>query len=223
MRRSLIISGIAHAVVLGWGLVAFAARPNDAPPTEPLPVEFVSSTDFTQLTTGVKNAPKPVRRCKAAGRQGRRAEAGQRACAQSRRQARGQDRRCAAAQAGSENRDRKPPRRSRSQSPKPKDETKPKTDQIADALKKEEVKKPPKKPPEFKPDQIAEELKKDEAKKTRPAPKFDADQVAALLDKRDPQRQLASAETLTAQLRSGRRPATPRNCRCRSWTRCGSG
>ena len=50
MRRSLTISGIAHAVVLGWGLVAFAARPNDAPPTEPLPVEFISATDFSQLT-----------------------------------------------------------------------------------------------------------------------------------------------------------------------------
>ena len=72
------------------------------------------------------------------------------------------------------------------------------TDQIADALKKEEIKKPPKKQPEFKPDQIAAELKKDEAKKTRPSPRFDADQVAALLDKRDPQRQLASAETLNS-------------------------
>ena len=66
-------------------------------------------------------------------------------------------------------------------------------------MKKDEAKKPPKpekKPPEFKPDQIAEELKRDEAKKPRPSPKFDADQVAALLDNREPQRQLATAETL---------------------------
>ena len=65
-------------------------------------------------------------------------------------------------------------------------------------MKKDEAKKPPKpekKPaPEFKPDQIAEQLKRDEPKK--PPSKFDANQVAALLDHREPQRQLATAETL---------------------------
>ena len=64
MRRSLIISGTAHAVLLLWGLVAFAARPSEAPPTEPLPVEFVSATEFSQLTAGVKNAPKPIENAK---------------------------------------------------------------------------------------------------------------------------------------------------------------
>ena len=60
MRRSLIISGVAHAVVLGWGLIAFAARPNDAPATESLPVEFISAKDYTDLAAGARNAPKPV-------------------------------------------------------------------------------------------------------------------------------------------------------------------
>ena len=94
---------------------------------------------------------------------------------------------------------------------KPKD-AKPKADQIAEALKKDEAKKPPKpekKPPEFKPDQIAEELKKDETKKPRPSPKFDADQVAALLDKREPQRQVATAETLNGAVSLGA-PNAPR-------------
>jgi hypothetical protein len=71
-------------------------------------------------------------------------------------------------------------------------------------LKKDEAKKPPKpikKPPEFKPDQIAEELKKDDAKK--PPSKFDANQVAALLDHREPQRQLAAAETLNGNVALG--------------------
>lgn len=78
---------------------------------------------------------------------------------------------------------------------KQKDKTKP--DQIADELKKDDTKKPPKpekKPPEFKPDQIAEQLRKDDNKK--PPSKFDANQVAALLDHREPQRQLAAAETV---------------------------
>ena len=82
---------------------------------------------------------------------------------------------------------------------KPKD--KPKPDQVAEELKKDEAKKPPKpekKPHEFKPDQIAEALKKDEVKKQRQTQKFDADQVAALLDHREPQRQIASSDTLNS-------------------------
>jgi hypothetical protein len=31
MRRSLVISGTAHAVLLVWGVIAFVARPNEAP------------------------------------------------------------------------------------------------------------------------------------------------------------------------------------------------
>ena len=60
MKRPLIISSIAHVVVLAWGLVAFAARPSEAPQAEPLPVEFVSATEFSQMTAGVKNAPKAI-------------------------------------------------------------------------------------------------------------------------------------------------------------------
>ena len=60
MKPGLTISCLGHAVALLWGLVAFAAKPNDAPAVEPLPVEFVSATEFSQLTAGVKNAPKPL-------------------------------------------------------------------------------------------------------------------------------------------------------------------
>ena len=195
MRRSLIISGIAHVVVLGWGLVAFAARPNDAPPTEPLPVEFISSTDFTELTNGVKNAPKPVHDAKPlADKVGEPKPVKELAPKVVDKPEVKTD--AAPAPKPEAKTETKAAEKIEKPEPKPKD-TKPKTDQIAEALKKEEVKKPPKKPPEFKPDQIAAELKKEEARKPRPAPKFDADQVAALLDKRDPQRQLASAETLS--------------------------
>jgi len=195
MRRSLIISGVAHAVVLGCGVVAFAARPNDAPPTEPLPVEFISSTDFTRLTNGVKNAPKPVHDAKPlADKVGEPKPVKELAPKvvdkpEVKTDAAPQPKPEAKTETKAAEKIEKP-------EPKPKD-AKPKTDQIAEALKKEETKKPAKKPPEFKPDQIAEALKKDEAKKSRPSPRFDADQVAALLDKRDPQRQLASAETLS--------------------------
>ena len=72
------------------------------------------------------------------------------------------------------------------------------------------------KPPDYKPDQIADLLKKDTAKqppkpenKVTPdtpahdGPKFDANQVAALLDKRDPQRQTAAADTPNTQANLG--------------------
>jgi colicin import membrane protein len=83
----------------------------------------------------------------------------------------------------------------KAQTPKRPDE---KPDQIAEQLKKDEAKKPPKpekKEPQFRPDQIAEQLKRDENKK--PPTKFDAHQVAALLDKREPQRHVATGETLS--------------------------
>ena len=54
---------------------------------------------------------------------------------------------------------------------------------------------------ESKPDQPAEQPKKEEAKK--PSPKFDANQVAALLDKREPQRQVATAATLNGTVALG--------------------
>src|SRR5262249_17861257 len=80
-----------------------------------------------------------------------------------------------------------------------KQKTKP--DQVADESKKDEAKKSPKpekKQHEFKPDLIAEELKKEETKKPRPSPRFDANQVASLLDHREPQRQVATADNLNS-------------------------
>ena len=189
MKRPLIISAIAHAVVLAWGLVAFAARPNEAPPAEPLPVEFVSATEFSQLTAGVKNAPKAIENAKPlADKVGDPKPVKELAPK-------------VADKPEIKTRPSTPPAnrsRRQSQPKRPRSRrNKPKPDQIAEALKKDETKKPPKpekKPPEFKPDQIAEQLKRDEPKK--PTPKYDANQIAALLDHREPQRQLATAETL---------------------------
>jgi hypothetical protein len=191
MNRSLIISGAAHAVLLMWGLVAFAARPGEAPQTEALPVEFVSTTEFSQLTAGVKNAPKVIENSKQlADKVGDLKPVKELAPKVADKP---EIKTQAAAAAG----EAKPETKSQPKAAeKPKD-SKPQPDQVAEALKKDEAKKPPKpekKPPEFKPDQIAEQLKRDEPKK--PALKFDADQVSALLDHREPRRQLATAETL---------------------------
>ncbi len=210
MKRSLTISAVAHAVVLLWGLVAFAARPNEAPPTETLPVEFISATDYSQLTAGAKNAPKPLPQAKPlAEKVGDPKPVKELVPKVADKPEVKTDAAPPAEPKPEQKSEAKPEQKSE---PKPAEkvekpkEQKPKTDQIADALKKEEAKKPPKpekKPPEFKPDQIAEELKKDEAKKARPSPKFDASQVAALLDKREPQRQMAVADTLNGNVALG--------------------
>jgi hypothetical protein len=213
MRRSLVISGTAHAVLLVWGLIAFAARPSEAPHADPLPVEFVSATQFSQLTAGVKNAPKPIDNAEPlADKVGEPKPVKELAPKvvdkpeirtdsapppEPKPEAKSQPKVAEKSQPKPEPKaDPKPAEKA----DKPnKDEPKP--DQVADELKKDEAKKTPKpekKQREFKPDQIAEELKKDEAKKQRPSPKFDADQVAALLDHREPQRQIATAESLNS-------------------------
>jgi hypothetical protein len=181
--------------VLIFGLVTLASSKSSRDMTDYVPVEIATSDNVTHAAAGASNAPKPVQNAKPlADKVGEPKPVKELAPK--------------VVDKPEVKTDAAPPPKpepkpetkaaekiEKPKGPKPKD-SKP-ADQIAEALKKEETKKPPKKQPEFKPDQIAEELKKDEAKKTRPSPRFDADQVAALLDKREPQRQLASAETLS--------------------------
>ena len=217
MKRSLIVSGTLHAVLMLWGLIAFAARPSEAPHADPLPVEFVSATEFSQLTAGVKNAPKPADNPKPlADKIGDPKPVKELA---PKVVDKPEIRTDSAPPPAPKPEPKAQPKVAEKSEPKPepkaepkpaekaeKPKPDPKPDQLADELKKDEAKKPPKpekKVREFKPDQIAEELKKDEAKKQRPSPKFDADQVAALLDHREPQRQVASADTLNSVVSLG--------------------
>jgi outer membrane biosynthesis protein TonB len=179
MKRSLTISCIGHMVALLCAVVAISAQPMQAPPVDSLPVDFISATDFTQLTQGAKNAPKlkvddikpladkvdapkPVKQLAPK-----------------------------VADKPEITTDSAAPKTEAKPEPKPAEKPQKaktpdlKLDQIADLLKKDENKKPPK--PEDKP---APE------KPAHDSPKFDANQVAALLDKRDPQRQVAAAATL---------------------------
>jgi outer membrane biosynthesis protein TonB len=185
MRGSLTISAIVHLAVLGMCLVALAAQPVEAPATPTMAINTISVKDFTELTKGVKDAPKlKVDDIK--------------------------------------------PVADKIDTPKPVDEVAPKVAENKPEIKTDSAPKqqPPKpenkpdpkpadkpakaKPPDYKPDKIADLLKKDAAKQPKPdqsspdtpprdSPKFSADQVAALLDKRDPQRQVASAEALNNQ------------------------
>jgi hypothetical protein len=194
MKPGMTISCFGHAAALAFGLMAISAQPMDAPPVATLPVSFISEKDFTQLTQGVKNAPqlkipdfKPL--------------------------ADKIDVPKPVDQTAPKVAD-KPAITTDSSKPKadPKPDPKPDSKQAAKADKPQ--------PPDYKPDQIADLLKKDAAK-TPPKPddnappqkqdatKFNADQVAQLLDKRDPQRQVAAAEALNATPNLGASSAAP--------------
>jgi hypothetical protein len=185
MRPGLTISVVAHAVALGLSLVALSAQPMDAPQVTSLPVSFISDKDFSQLTQGVKNAPKPEIKDpkpladkidvpkpveQTADKVGKQDIKTETAAAKQQPQP-----------------DPKPPDKS---------QTKPPPDyrpyQIAQLLKKDANKQPPKPDPKPAPD-----------KPQKDAPKFNADQVAQLLDHREPQRQVAAAEAVNPNVNLG--------------------
>lgn len=185
MRSDWVISGIAHAAILGSALVSFAYSAPSLDQTQFMPVTIVTDDNVAKAPKGQQDAPKPKPDPK--------------------------------------------PIADKIDLPKPADQVadkvsnKPeiKTETQAKPEPKPEPKladKPKPKPPEYKPDKIADLLKKDAAKQPPPpktddkpapdkqvqdAPKFDANQVAQLLDHRAPQRQVATADALNSQANLG--------------------
>jgi len=165
-RSATVISGGLHAAVLVWAMISFAGNRLEATPVDSLPVDLVSEKQFSELTKGVKDAPKPIEK------------------------------------------------------PKPvvekKAEPKPITAEeiVAKLTPKQEIKATSEKPPEPKADPIADKIKKEEKKEEmqdakaepkplppkRPEPKqqpkFNPDKIAALLDKRAPQREAITGNEL---------------------------
>src|SRR5262250_2940497 len=63
MRTGYTISTIGHALILGWGLVTFSAKPFKVSPTDSVLADVISESEFNQLTAGLKTAKqvaKPV-------------------------------------------------------------------------------------------------------------------------------------------------------------------
>jgi outer membrane biosynthesis protein TonB len=186
MKPGMTISCAAHGLALGFAVVAISASPMNAPPVEAITTQIVSVKDFSQMTKGVKNAQQPkipdikpladkVGEVKTVDQQAPKVA------------------------------DKPPITTDAKSDPPPKpDKADPKTAAKADPKPPEpkpEQKPDPKpadkpKPPEYKPDQIASLLKKDAAKDPQKQPKFDANQVAQLLDQRAPQRQVAAASQI---------------------------
>jgi outer membrane biosynthesis protein TonB len=185
MKPGLTISCIGHGAALGFAVLAISAQPMESPAVESLPVSFISDKDFTQLTQGVKNAPKikfedpkPLADEVAAPK-----PADQLADKVANKPEITTDSSAAKPQSKSDAKQADKSQKAKAPDYKP--------DQIADLLKKDDAKKPPK------PDNQAQD------QPARNAPAFNADQVAALLDHRDPQRQVATADQINSTANLG--------------------
>lgn len=204
--KTLVASVALHVLVIGWGLVSFSARSLEAPPPESMPVDIISADQLSKITagskTGEKDKPKPLVEKIAeakpvddtAGKVTEKPEVKTEAAPEP------------------------PPKPVEKPVEKKPDPPKP----VAEHKPKDEPKPIEKKPDPPKVDPIAEALKKDEAKKPTPKPQakaappkppepkrertFDQSKIAALLDKRDPSRHAATGEALnsTASLGAAR-------------------
>jgi outer membrane biosynthesis protein TonB len=138
MRLGLTISTLLHAIVLAWCVLSFSARRLDAVPTESLPVDIVSTSEFSKMTAGVKTAPKaetPKQLVEKVAEEKPAPEAVAKVTEK-------QEIKSAASEPA-------PPKVE--QPPKPEVKPQKTPDEIAEALKKELVKQPPpkKQPPKF--------------------------------------------------------------------------
>jgi colicin import membrane protein len=201
IRKATAISAGLHAAVLLWATVSFSGRSFEATPTESLPVDLVSESQFTKLTQGVKDAPKPKEKPKPLV-----------------------EKKAPEVKPAEESKP-KLTEKQEVQATKPKPAEPPPAPESKPVEKKEAKAddKPPVPVAKEKADPIAEKLKKEEAKKeTKPEklpprrpprpqhklPEFNPDKIAALLDQRDPQRHAATGDTLNANATLGRAHGT---------------
>ena len=179
MKTASVISTGLHVAVLAWATFSFTGKTFEATPPESLPVDLISDKQFSEITKGVKDAPKPKPEEKPKPLVEKVAET----------------------------------------PPKPVEEAKPKIDEKKEvALNKEAKPEPPSEPDPIKDklEQPQPEKPKEAAKAepkplppkrpprpTKNEPKFDADKIAALLDKRDPTRSSIVGSQLNDQATLG--------------------
>jgi outer membrane biosynthesis protein TonB len=198
MRTGLAISSVVHASALFWALVTFTTSPLDSMPSDSLPVDIISPTEFSQLTAGSKTAkkqetPKPLVEKQGEQKQveDHTAKISEKKEIQATKNEQTPPKPVEKTETKPEPKP-EPPKPAEKAEAKPEPKPEPKTDPIAEALKKDEAKKKeeakkqaqkPVTPPEKKPPQ-------------KKPPEFNAQRIAALLDKRDPTRQAATGDTI---------------------------
>ncbi|MGN6410593.1 MAG: cell envelope integrity protein TolA [Nitrobacter sp.] len=203
--KTLAASIALHILVIGWGLVSFSSKAFESVPEESLPVDIISADQLAHVTAGMKTGkkenPKPLVE-KVADPTPPPDDT-----------------------VGKIDDKKPPVVTETAPPPVPKPVEKPvekKPDPpkpVAEKKPKEEPKPIEKKPDPPKVDPIAEALKKEEAKKPKPKqqakaappkpekPKaervFDESKIAALLDKRDPTRHAVTGDTLNSNAALG--------------------
>jgi colicin import membrane protein len=177
MRKGLTISAVVHAMVLLWSLITFAPKAFEKT-ADSVPVDVISASDYSRMVAGSRTAPKAPAPKPVVDKVGETKLTDNSAT------------KVADKPEVVKTAEKEAPPEAK---PEPKRETErkqplPKPDTIAEALKKEQAKQEPKKEearvptPPHRPDP------------PKPQPKFDAVRIAALLDKRDPQRQTSLGE-----------------------------
>jgi colicin import membrane protein len=169
------ISTGLHVIVLAWATLSFSSKPFETTPAESLPVDIISEKDFSQLTKGVKDVPKPVETPKPVVE--KKAEEPPKPIEEIKPKI-------------DEKKEVAPNKEAKQEAPPP--EPKP------------EKQKPPEKPPEpAKP--LADAQPQPLPPKKPPLPKppqkqpeFNPDKIAALLDKRDPTRKAAAGADINS-------------------------
>lgn len=183
MKQATAISVGLHVAVLAWATLSYSGRAVEAPPPESLPVEFISEKDFTQLTKGNKEAPRKEKPKQLVEKKADEAKPAEQPKAKVARK----EHKTKVDKAPEPAPKIKPPEEKKEARAEPKPQ--PRIDPIADKLKAEADKKklaeiaprmPPRRPP----------------RPRQRKPKFDADRIAALLDKREPTRTLAAGNDL---------------------------
>ena len=195
--KTLVASVALHVVVLGWGLVSFSSKAFESTEIESVPVEFVTDDELSKITAGIKSGkkenPKPLVEKVA--------------------EAKPMD------DAVGKITEKKPVVTDAAPDPTPKPVEKPveKTPDppkpVAETKPKDEPKPIEKKPDPQKVDPIAEALKKEEIKKPAPKPAakaappppakkreyvFDRESISALVDKQAPSRQAFAGDALNS-------------------------
>jgi outer membrane biosynthesis protein TonB len=187
MKTGLTISGTGHVAVLLWSVLTFAVRPYHAESTEALPVDVISATEFSQITRGAKNAPQIPQPKPLAEKIGDPLPVDDPTAKIGKKEVK-------AATDVPPVPEAKPPE-PKAKKPPPQQAA----DPIADALKKDEDKKPDPKKTDTKPPPTPP--KKPVVQDT--PPQFDPRKVEALLDKRDPERLAAAGSTLNGTVSMG--------------------
>lgn len=200
MKSGLTISAVGHALFFAWGIISFSVTPLKTEPTESLPVDIISATDFSAMTAGMKTAPKAETQKPLVEKVAPKNEVKD----PTPKIAEKKPEIDVTAEAPTPPPMPEPKPKQKPPEPKPpeakaeKPEKKP--DPIAEAIKQD---KPDEKPKPEK-DEVAQKQaqevptpqKRPPRPDPKPEPKFDASKVAALLDKRAPQRQAAAGDVL---------------------------